>query len=161
MSNPRNPQRRGHARAPSNGGRGKVVPLTAGSVVPGIHFPKLRIAGGPVGHSLKVTLDGRTIERLHHLDLTLDVNDVNRATYYQFVEVDVDAEIQTEDGGIRLAVFDMDVVPVGEMTMRQKVQLVVATGATIPEALRAAAAALEAKETAPAEASDEPDGPVQ
>ena len=61
------------------------------------HFPKAEITGGPHGKNTVLTVDGQKVEKVHRVELTLDVRDVVRMTTFQFVDARV--EIDTVPGG--------------------------------------------------------------
>lgn len=130
-------------------------------------FPRLRAVGGSTGKELDITLDGKRVERLHRVELDLDVNDVNRARLFEFVEVDVDVEASAEQG-VMVEVFAQHVVRISpDITRKSMESLGKASGPTLPAALRAAAemieqAALDAVRSAQEKAAqEETDGAVQ
>lgn len=82
-------------------------------------FPKLTLKGGPHGARVELRVDGKQTNKVHRVELVVDVNDAIRAKVFQFVEI---AEIEVEGVlekvgevkatiGLRRPDEDPDVIP--------------------------------------------------
>lgn len=67
-------------------------------------FPRVKVAGGPHGRNLEMTVGDQRLDGVHRVEIVMDVNDVVRMKTFQFVAVDIDTEAIVEAGGIAIIV---------------------------------------------------------
>lgn len=106
-------------------------------------FPRLTVKSGdsPHGRSAEVLIDGKTPERLHRLEIDVDVSDAINVRLYQFAEIDVDVAIpSTPKAGyiakVRIPQLDKDQ---GEVVIKAWRVIAEGRGSTLRDAVRAAA----------------------
>lgn len=69
-----------------------------------VDFPRVEVSGGPHGRGVRVKIDGKEMTGVYQLEIDAAVNDTIRLRLFQFVKVEVDAQMEVEPPVYRVAV---------------------------------------------------------